>query len=147
MELRATVILPLVSTLKPNSTKDIQLEAWLHKALIRFIKSRGVLVQYFDYCVVQQLVNHLIQRASQSVDVRTHSASGKWKVCWESEWTHRFSSSSSPALATPSHFLSLTPANSHSSEEGFTNWGGLTGKNKHTFHREHSYLHTGPQPF
>lgn len=37
MELTGTVILPLVSALKPHSFKEIQLEACLDKALIRVI--------------------------------------------------------------------------------------------------------------
>lgn len=37
MELKGIVILPLVSTLKPYSAKEIQLEVWRHKALIRLI--------------------------------------------------------------------------------------------------------------
>lgn len=51
MELRGIAILPLVSALKPYSSKEIQLEAWLHKALIR-LQSREPVVQHRDYCFV-----------------------------------------------------------------------------------------------
>lgn len=37
MEFRGIVIFPLESALKHYSSKGVQLEAWLHNALIRFI--------------------------------------------------------------------------------------------------------------
>lgn len=82
------MILPLVSTLKPYSSKEIQLEAWLHKALIRLIyrvESQLCNTATIALCNSLQLVDTLIQRASQSADVLAHSASGKWKICWETE--------------------------------------------------------------
>ena len=87
MELRRIEILPLVSALKLYS-REIQLEAWLHKALIRLlhrVDSQLCNTVTIALCNSLQLVDPLIQRARESVDVLTHSASGKWKVCWETE--------------------------------------------------------------
>lgn len=54
MELRGIVIFPLVSALKLSSSKEIQMEAWLHEALNQMlhIQSGETVVQPGDYCVV-----------------------------------------------------------------------------------------------
>lgn len=88
MALRGIAILPSVSALKPYSSKEIQLEVWLHKALIRLtyrVESQLCNTETIALCNSLQLVDPLIQRARESVDVLTHSVSGKWKVCWETE--------------------------------------------------------------
>lgn len=88
MDLRVIVILPLVSAVKPYSSKEIQLEAWLHKALIRLtyrVESQLCNTETIALCNSLQLVDPLIQNARESVDVLTHSVSRKWKVCWEAE--------------------------------------------------------------
>lgn len=86
MELRGIVILPSVSALKPFSSEEIQLKAWLHKALIRLVyRAESQLCNTNALCNSLQVVDPLIQRGRESVDVLTHSASGKWNVCWETE--------------------------------------------------------------